>query len=140
MVLTFEMLRKEDISQLKEILEEYMVSSQQVEIFMSEKQNIAIVAKLNDKVIGFVYGYSLTRLDAKLPQFFIYSVDIHLAYQDRGYGSQFMRHVIDWARNNGFSESFVLTHKDNPRACKVYEKVGMIHSENDCDRMYEVQL
>jgi len=133
------MLRSEDIPQLKEILEDYMESPQQAGIFMSEKQNIAIVAKLNNKIIGFVYGYSLTRLDAKLPQFFIYSVDIHPAYQDKGYGSQLMQYVIDWAGNNGFSESFVLTHKDNPRACRVYEKAGMSYSTNDCERMYEVK-
>jgi len=86
-----------------------------------------------------IYGYALTRLDGKEPQFFIYSVDIHPAYQDRGYGSRFVQYVVDWARDNGFSESFVPTDKDNPRACRVYEKAGMKHSENDCDRMYVVE-
>jgi RimJ/RimL family protein N-acetyltransferase len=131
--------REEDIPQLKEILEDYMESKQQVKTFISDKRNIALVAKLKNKIIGLVYGYSLTRLDKKAPQFFIYSFDIHPEYQNRSYGSQFMKYVIDWAGNNGFSESFVLTHKDNPRACRVYEKAGMTHSENDCERMYEIK-
>jgi len=138
MNLIFERLHASDIPQLGEILEEYMESHEQVKLFLSEKQNIALVAKIDGKVIGLIYGYSLTRIDAKLPQFFIYSVDIHPAYQDRGYGSLFVNHAIDWAGENGFSESFVLTHKDNPRACRVYEKAGMKHSESDCERMYEI--
>lgn len=137
MNLSFKMLTEKDISSIKEIIEWFIeYDYEQIKVFLSEKQNIAIVAKLDGKTIGLIYGYSLTRIDGKSPQFFIYSVDIHSAYQDKSYGSQLVQYVVDWARNNGFCESFVLTDKDNPRACRVYEKAGMTHSKNDCDRMY----
>ena len=126
MNLTFELLCGADIPSIEE----------NVKKFLSQPQNIAFVAKLDGKTIGLIYGYMLTRMDEKGPQFFIYSVDIHAAYQDRGYGTRFIRHVLDWAEKNGCSESFVLTDKDNPRACRAYEKAGMTHSENDCERMY----
>jgi GNAT superfamily N-acetyltransferase len=137
MIPTFEMLQEKDIVSIKEIVEWFMeCNHEQIKVFLSEKQNIAIVAKLDNKVIGLIYGYALTRIDGKTPQFFIYSVDIHSAYQDKGYGSQFVKYAVDWAKDNGFCESFVLTDKDNLRACRVYEKAGMTHSENDCERMY----
>jgi len=139
MSLTFEMLQEKDIPQLKDILENYLENPEQIKAFLAEKQNIAIAAKCDDKVIGLIYGYSLTRMDGKAPQFFIYSVDIHPAYQEKGYGSLLMEYVVNWARTNGFSESFVITDKDNPRACRVYEKAGMTHSENDCERMYVIE-
>ena len=140
MGLSFEIMQEEDIPAIEEILVEFTeYKPEQIKAFISEKQNIALVAKLDKKVIGLIYGYSLTRMDGKLPQFFIYSVDIHPAYQNKGYGGQFVKYAVDWAKENCFSESFVPTEKDNARACRVYEKAGMKHSENDCDRIYVVE-
>ena len=137
MNLSFEPL---DIPQIKGIIEGFMAyNPEQIRAFLSEKHNIAFVAKYDNNVIGLVYGYALTRMDGRAPQFFIYSVDVHPSYQDRGYGSQFMQFVVDWARKNGFSESFVPTDRDNPRACRVYEKAGMKYSENDCGRIYVIE-
>ena len=140
MSLSFELMQEADIPSIREIVEGFMAfNPEQIKSYLSETQNTAHIAKLDGTTIGLIYGYSLTRLDGKEPQFFIYSVDIHPAYQDRGYGSRFVQYVVDWARDNGFSESFVPTDIDNPRACRVYEKAGMKHSENDCDRMYVVE-
>lgn len=137
MNITFEKLQENDIPQIKEIIEWFMeYNFEQIKVFLSEPQNIAFAAKLDDKIIGMIYGYSLTRMDGKSPQFLIYSVDIHEVYQGKGCGSRFVQYAVDWARDNGFCESWVLTEKDNPRACRVYEKAGMTHSKNDCERMY----
>ena len=135
--LTFETLTEADIPSIREIIEGFMAFNyERIKSFISEKQNIALIAKLNGTAIGLIYGYSLTRMDGKTPQFFIYSVDIHPNFQNKGYGSRFVQYAVDWARDNGFSESFVPTEKDNPRACRVYEKAGMKHSDKDCDRLY----
>jgi len=140
MGLLFDSLQESDILSIKEIVEGFMTfNPAQIKAFLSEEQNIALIAKLDGVTIGLIYGYALTRMDGKAPQFFIYSVDIHPAYQDKGYGSRFTQYAVDWAKDNGFSESFVPTDKDNPRACRVYEKAGMKHSKNDCDRMYVVE-
>ena len=141
MNLTFEHLQEKDIPSMKEVIgsESEGFDVDRVKVFLAEKQNIALVAKLDDTPIGLIYGYVLTRIDAKNPQFFMYSVDIFPDYQNKGYGAQFLRYAIDWARDNGFSETFVLTHKDNPPACRAYEKAGMTHCKNDCLRMYEVE-
>ena len=140
MGLSFKQLQQNDILAMKEVIEDELgkFDSESVKIFLSEKQNFAFFALLGDIPIGLIYGYSLTRMDIRKPQFFIYSVDIFAKYQDKGYGSSFIKYVLDWARDNGFSETFVLTNKDNPRACKAYENAGMKHSKNDCERMYEI--
>ena len=138
MDLSFEHLQHKDIPAIKEVLEEEsgQFDPEWVKTFISEKQNIALIAKLGDTSIGLIYGYSLTCIKARKPQFFIYSVDIFMSYQNKGYGTRFIKYAVDWAKDNGFSETFVLTHKDNPRACRAYEKAGMTHSKNDCERMY----
>jgi len=140
MPLSFEFLSKKDISAVEKVATWFNeFSCEQIVEFLQEKQNLAFVAKLNGEIIGLLYGYSLTRMDKGGPQFFIYSVDIHEDFQNKGYGSEFIKYTLDWAENNGFSEAYVLTHKDNPQACRAYEKAGMTHSENDCERMYEAR-
>ncbi|MCL2566455.1 MAG: GNAT family N-acetyltransferase [Defluviitaleaceae bacterium] len=134
MLLSFELLNENDIGQTA------IFGTSNIRGFLSEKHNLAFSAKLDGDIIGLLYGYSLIRMDNAKPQFFIYSVDIHEAYQNKGYGSKFIKYVLDWAKNEGFSESYVFTHKDNPQACRAYEKAGMTHSENDCERMYEVRI
>lgn len=142
MNVSFEHLQDKDLPKLRAVIEDDAFDGYgafdfaQAKTFLSERQNIAIMAKLDDKIIGLIYGYSLTRFDGKSPQFLIYAVDIHKDYQDKGYGSRFVKYAVDWARDNGFCESWVLTDKDNPRACRVYEKAGMKHGDKDCERMY----
>ena len=141
MNLSFEHLQHKDIPAMKEVIEDEFgqFDPEWVKAFISEKQNIALIAKLDDMPVGLIYGYALTCIEVRKPQFFIYSVDIFTAHQNKGYGSRFVKYAVNWARDNGFSEAFVLTHKDNPRACKVYEKAGMTHSESDCERMYVIE-
>jgi len=130
MELDFELLKEKDISQIRDISEEFAdIDPENVKPFLAEKQNTALVAKLGDKVIGLIYGYSLTDFDDMSSQFFIYSVDIHTDYQNMGYGSKFIQFTVDWARKNGFRECFVLTDADNKRACRIYEKAGMTVSD-----------
>jgi len=146
MKLSFDPLHESDIPAIRWVFEDTDgfegFNSEHIRAFLSEKHNIALIAKLDGAVIGLVYGYSLTRMDGTSPQFFIYSVDIHPDYQDKGYGGRFMQWVVDWARDNGFIESFVITDKGNPRACRVYEKAGMVRGmtggEPDDNRVYEV--
>jgi len=127
MELHFEELQEQDIILLRDISDEFSdIFPADVNPFLAEKQNIALVAKLDAKIIGLLYGYSLIDFDGGTSQFYIYSVDIHTEYQDRGYGSQFVQFAIEWAKNKGFRMCHVHADEDNIRACRVYEKAGMI--------------
>jgi ribosomal protein S18 acetylase RimI-like enzyme len=134
-------LCKSDIPLLCEILEDdgMEFNPKQLEKFLSEKQNLAFVAIVNGKIIGLAYGYALMRPDKDKPQFLIYSVNIHSNYQDRGYGSKLIQFIVDYARENNYCESFVITENDNERACRIYEKAGMNHSSKDNDRVYVIE-
>lgn len=126
MDLIFEHLQEQDILQLKNISDEFSnIELEQVKPFLAEKQNIALAAKLDGKIIGLLYGYSLADFDDTTSQFYIYSVDIQTEYQNRGYGSRFVQFAVEWAKNNGFRKCYVYADGNNARACRVYEKSGM---------------
>ena len=136
----FERLCAEDDLTIKAVAEGFGgYSAERIKAFLCDENNVALIAKLEDKLICLIYGYSLARLDDKKPQFFIYSVEILSEYQGKGYGGRFVKWAVDWAMQNGFCESFVPTEKDNIPACKIYEKAGMSHSDDDCDRIYVVE-
>ncbi|MCL2672066.1 MAG: GNAT family N-acetyltransferase [Clostridiales bacterium] len=136
----FEALQEKDIPALRSFMEGlWDYCPERIKAFLSEKQNIALAATLDGNIIGLIYGYALTRFDGKAAQFFIYSVDIAPAYQGKGYGGDFIKYAAEWARTQGFGESFVLTDKANAPACRIYEKAGMTHSATDCERMYVIE-
>jgi len=137
---TFDILTFDDAAAIRAVAEWLADGSEsQIRTFLSEPQNVAIVAKLDGVVIGLMYGYVLTTFNNPRPQFFVYSVDIREGYQGRGYGTLLMRHVMDWAKGYGCCESFLLTHRHNAAACKAYEAAGMVnYCKTDDVRMYEV--
>ena len=114
-----EQLKIADILKLKEMINIAGMSynPKQLKKFLSEKQNLIFIAKYDDNIVGLLYGYKLTRMDVDRPQFFIYSVDIHPDYQNKGYGTQLVKNSADYAKKHNFSESFVITEKNNKKAC-----------------------
>lgn len=135
-----ELLKHQDIINLRDVIEDDSIiyNEEGIEKFISGKQNLAFIAKLDDRIIGLLYGYILVRLDALRPQFFIYYVGIHLKYQNNGYGSEMVKYAVNYAQENNFYSTFIITEKDNFRACRVYEKAGGKYDEKDCDRVYRI--
>ena len=91
--------------------------------FIKAQGNYAFGVFENNKVIGWAYCYLLLRPDGDR-MLFLHSIDILKEFQNKGYGSQLIKHIADYARESGYSELFVITDKGNPSACRIYEKAG----------------
>ena len=147
--LTFQFLQESDIPELKEMFiqynpgddrdEGYQFNPAQVKKFLSQPQNVAFVAKLDGKIIGCVYGYTLTMIDEDEKEFMIYGVDIHPEYHNRGYGTELMKYVLNWLKDNGYRDTWVYTGAENKAACRCYEKAGMVYSGDDA-RSYDMKF
>jgi ribosomal protein S18 acetylase RimI-like enzyme len=118
-----ELLTKENLKLIDNVLEELQIDSLRLKAFLEYPQNLAFIAKCNEEVTGFIYGYSLMSLNSN-PQLFIYSVDVLSKFQNKGIGSKLFKYAVDFSRENGFSECYVITDKGNKRACRIYEKSG----------------
>jgi RimJ/RimL family protein N-acetyltransferase len=143
MSLTFHYLQESDIPELEIMFTQYNpgdelmeYNPEQIKKFLTEKQNIAFVAKLNNKVVGCIYGYALMMIDEVEKEFFIYGFDIHPEHHSKGYGTEFMKCVLNWAKDNGFRESYVMTDSSNHAACRGYEKAGMEQDDWKTARSY----
>lgn len=120
---TFSRLTKGDTAKINAVQKAFSLEPAGLQAFVSQPQNLAFTAQKGGEVVGFIYGYSLMALKGG-PQLFIYSVDVLPQAQNRGIGSGFFQFVVDYSRENGFAECFVITDKANKKACRIYEKAG----------------
>jgi len=125
-------LEKEDIKPM-----EYFVDNENTkydEVFLSafleEKNAFGYVAKNDDIIIGFAYGYVLVRPDG-LRDFYLHAIDIMENYQKHGYGTELMKYIYVHSKSIGCRKLFLITNKSNVSACRCYEKAGGISTSED---------
>ena len=119
------LLEEQDVIQMQEVLEDdnMVFNVDNLKNFINTKMAYGFIAKDNDRVVGFAYGYGLTRPDGKV-MFYLHSIGVLPNIQNKGVGSKMMDYIVSFAKENKFSEVFVITEKGNTRACHVYEKSG----------------
>ncbi|RQH02359.1 GNAT family N-acetyltransferase [Natrarchaeobius oligotrophus] len=76
-----------------------------------------LVAKHDDRVVGHV---GVTPTDSDEPQFVIF---VAPGYQNRGIGSELMKHVIAYASDRGYDALTLDVARENRRAITVYKNV-----------------
>jgi len=119
-----ELMTVEHLGKMKAVISELNIDIARLTEFMKQPQNLAFVALYDNEVVGFLYGYSLMSITDNEPQMFVYSIDVLAEIQNKGVGSRLFQYVVDYSKENGFSECFVITDKGNKRACRIYEKAG----------------
>jgi len=121
----FKLLTADDIPLMKDVLEDdnMVFNLEEMKNYLELPQNKGFVVKVDNKIVGFTYCYDLRRPDGKT-MFYMHSVGLLPEYQNRGLGTKLLAFARDYARENSYSEMFVITDKGNPRACHVYEKLG----------------
>ena len=98
--------------------------------FIDENNNSGFIAKANNKVVGFAFGYFLLKPDGR-KVFYLDAIDVMPEYQGKGYGTGLTSFARDYAKGLGCSEMFLITNRSNISACKCYEKAGGISEAND---------
>lgn len=92
--------------------------------FLENEDNYIFVSTINNKVIAFIYGYSLNKPDGK-NMFYIHSVDVLPEYQGNGIGTKLMDYAIEFIKNEKkYYKFWVLCDTNNLRACNLYKKYG----------------
>ena len=127
----YKLLEEKDIIFMEDVLkDDNMVFDKDMLFqFINDKNACGFVAKENNNIVGFAYGYTLLRPDGKT-MFYLHSIGMLPEYQNKGYGSKLLEFIKNYCKENKYKEMFVITDKHNPRACHVYEKLG---GKNDYD-------
>ena len=91
--------------------------------FLEDSNNLFYVCLFNEKIIGFLYGYVLKRLNNE-PMAYIHEVGVLHNYKKQGIASDLLCYLKNELFNNGIVKIFLITQKNNIAACRLYEKMG----------------
>jgi ribosomal protein S18 acetylase RimI-like enzyme len=119
---------------MKEIIEEDNMDFDlnNLQKFLNDKNNYGFIAKEENKIIGFIYGYSLLKPNGKY-MFYVHSVGVLPNYQGKGIGKELFKYMDEYlVDEKKVYKYFLLTSEDNIIAQKVYRK----HSSKECLQVY----
>ena len=98
--------------------------------FIDGNTNFGFVAKTDNKIVGFAFGYILLKPDGR-KVFYIDAIDVMPEYQGKGYGTGLISFARDYAKTINCYKMYLITNRSNISACKCYEKAGGINKADD---------
>ena len=93
-------LEKRDFELMKEIIEDddMEFDLDNLNEFLEDKNNYGFIAKKENKIIGFIYGYSLLKPNGKY-MFYVHSVGVLPNYQGKGIGKELFKYMVEYLEN-----------------------------------------
>lgn len=98
--------------------------------FIDNKNDFGFIAKINNKIVGFAFGYILLKPDGR-KVFYLDAIDVMPDYQGKGYGTGLISFARDYAKTIDCYKMYLITNRSNISACKCYEKAGGINDADD---------
>ena len=135
----YKLLEKKDLELMLDFIDDENTNykTEELENFINNKSNLGFIAKYNNKIVGFSFGYILIHPNGE-KIFYFDAIDIMKDYQDKGIGTELMNYTKNYVKKIGCSEMFLVTNKSNISACKCYEKSGAVSaSEDDIVYVYD---
>ena len=114
------------INQVNQIFDDKQWDLSQGSLFLSDKNNLFLLAFEDKKPVGFLIAHRLQRFDNRKAEVLLYEIGVHPDYRRKGIGKSLINEVKKWAIEVNAAEIWVLTEKTNPIAMKLYQSVGGI--------------
>lgn len=87
----------------------------------ASKDNVMLVAKCEGQIVGLA---SLSRLPRRMSHRGDLAISVIKSHWGKGVGSELMKNIIDFGRNNAFEIIELQVRCDNGAAIHLYEKFG----------------
>lgn len=92
--------------------------------FLGDPSSILVVAEVDGRPAGQIFGYLLKRWDSQGPMLFVYSIDVAEPYRRRGIARRLFEKAREIGRAAGSCRTFLVTQEDNAAAMATYEALG----------------
>ena len=97
---------------------------EQARLFLADGNNALFLAEEDGAAIGYATANRLQRFDNRRAEVLLYDISVEEAHHRRGAGRALLGRVLDWAREVGAENVWVLTDSDDARACAFYAGTG----------------
>lgn len=112
------------ILRMNEDFRENFIEKDSILRFLSDNRNVLFASIMDGIVIGFAYGYVLSRMDNKPDMLYIHEVGVMKKYQHQGIGFEMMTKLKSWCRENNINKYFLSCYQNNIGANRLYKKLG----------------
>ena len=131
-MMEYKILEEQDLELMLDFVddENTKYSIEVLKKFIDEKNNFGFIAKTNNKIVGFAFGYILLKPDGR-KVFYLDAIDVMPEYQGKGCGTGIISFARDYAKTLNCYKMYLITNKSNVSACKCYEKAGGINKADD---------
>jgi GNAT superfamily N-acetyltransferase len=93
-------------------------------LFFADPANLLLVAFCDGEPRGFATAHRLQRFDHHRASVLLYEIGVDERFQRRGIGTALVAGVLEWARESGAFEMWVLTEPANTAARALYRATG----------------
>ena len=128
----YKILEEQDLELMLDFVDDENTEYSTVDLkeFIDGNNNFGFVAKTDNKIVGFAFGYILLYPDGR-KVFYLHAIDVMPEYQGKGYGTGLITFARDYAKTIKCFKMYLITNRSNISACKCYEKAGGINKAND---------
>ncbi len=128
----YKILEEKDLELMLDFVDDENTEYSTVDLkeFIDGNNNFGFVAKTDNKIVGFAFGYILLYPDGR-KVFYLHAIDVMPEYQGKGYGTGLITFARDYAKTIKCFKMYLITNRSNISACKCYEKAGGINKAND---------
>ena len=87
----YKVLEEKDIDLMQNFVDDENTKYEKENLinFINDKNTYGFIARDENKIVGFAYGYTLLRPDGK-QDFYLHAIDIMADFQGNGYGTGLM--------------------------------------------------
>jgi aminoglycoside 3-N-acetyltransferase I len=110
-----------------------------VRAYLEDERNIFLLASEGSKATGFLRGTDLGQLKSTRRQMFLYEIGVDPESRRHGVAGELIRWLLNYCRERGFEEVFVMTDPANEAAVNLYRSTGAV-TETPADRMFVYRL
>ena len=110
-------------------LEFYETDEESAKLFLTNPINYFFACIDDNKIVGYVCGYELSRLNNAGNMLYIHTVGVHADFRRKGIGKHLMDGVKQLCKQRSITKMFLYTHKSNMPACALYDSCN-----GDADR------
>ncbi len=110
--------------------------------FLSYPDCWLFAAILENRIVGFAYGYALQRLNTQRKMLYIHEVGVLDAFQRQGIGTRLMEKLREACETEKYCKMFLICNQNNEEANALYRKAGgetMVESQGK-DTVYLFQI
>jgi len=106
----------------KECFDKEAFTKQQIAHLLTDYNSIGLVAKINDKIVGFVIGMLYIERTALAGH--ILTIDVSPTYRKKGIAQKLLKEIEKIFKEKGAKICRLEVHEDNLAALRLYQKLG----------------